>query len=172
MVAAARVVSAFSVDGVLIHGLATVCTDQVVLLEFICILVNQLSPLIHLLSRLLIELFLVTVVTLLQFLAHLVNSIVLLLAEHPQSIVVFIQQFTFSQLSWQVTRVNIDVDLKPFCDRILDVLVQLSEVLEECYLIVAVSYLLHKHQDLIDTSQVPLDLSDVMLEDGVFHTLS
>lgn len=90
MVSGACVVGTFSVSSVLIHGLAAVSAHQVVLLQLNCILVHQFSPLIHLLSGLLVEFLLVTVVALLEFLTHLVDRVVLLFAKYSQSIIVLI----------------------------------------------------------------------------------
>ena len=90
MVTTTSIVSTISVYRVLIHGLATVSTYQVVLFKFICILVDQFSPLIHLLSGLLVEFLLVTVVALLEFLTHLIDRVVLLFAKYSQSIIVLI----------------------------------------------------------------------------------
>lgn len=145
MVTTTCIVSTISVYRMLIHGLATVSTDQVVLLKFICILVDQFSPLIHLLPCLLVEFLLVTVVALLKFLAHLVNGVVLLLAKHSQRIIVLIQKFALCKLPRQIARVHVDVNFETFCDCVFDIFVQLAEVLEECDFVVAIGYLLHKH---------------------------
>ena len=145
MVTTTSIVSTISVYRVLIHGLATVSTYQVVPFKFICILVDQFSPLIHLLSGLLVEFLLVTVIALLKFLAHLVNSVIFLFAKHPQRIIVLIQKFALSKLPWQITRVHVNVNFETFCDCIFDILIQLAEVLKECNFVVAICYLLHKH---------------------------
>jgi len=165
------VIGTLSVNSVLIHGLPAVRAHKIVLSELICILIHKFSPLIHFLSCLLIEFLLVTVITLFQFLAHLVNSVVLLLAKHSQGIIVLIQQLSLSKLSGQVAGVNVDVDLETFSYCVFNVFVKLAEMLEEGNFVVAVSNLFHEHQDLVDTSQVSLHFADVMLEHCVLDSL-
>ena len=85
---------------------------------------------------------------------------------------------TLGQLTRQIIRVNLDVDLKLLGNSVLDVFVQLAVILQEgdlvwlSLLILARCGLLHEHKDLINTGTVLLHFREIMLQHGCFDTFS
>lgn len=75
------------------------------------------------------------------------------------------QELSLSELSRQIVWIDIYIDFELFCDRVLDVFAQLFVVCKEGNLVrlraVGTSScdFLHKHENLIDASDVLLDLS-------------
>jgi hypothetical protein len=92
----ASVISTFSIDSHLVKCLAAVRTHHIILLKFVSVFINELSPLIHFLPSLFVELFLIAIISLFKLLAHLENSIVFLSAENSKSLIVLVEKLTFS----------------------------------------------------------------------------
>ena len=127
---------------------------------------------------------------------QLPDDIVFELEEFPLLFVVLEEYLTLSQLSWQIVRVHINLNLELLGHCILHVLVQLTIAVEECMLVGALrllghgcaqvsgihfwdlllltcthGYLFHEHKDLIYPSDVFLHFSDVVEKNSGFDSL-
>ena len=84
---------------------------------------------------------------------------------------------SFGELSWQIIRVNINVDLELLGDRILYIFVHLAVVVKESNLIgealsASICNFFHEHKNLIDTSDVLLNFAQVMGENSGLNAFS
>lgn len=88
------------------------------------------------------------------------------------------------QLTRKIVRQHVDLNLEVLCDRILDVLVQLSVFVKELELVraewllnrsrfcwVATDNFLHTHQYFIDAGYILLNLSYIVLQNGKLDAL-
>ena len=146
-------------------------------------------------SRLLVELLLIEVILLLQFLRQFPNHFIFEFEKLSLFLIVLQKYLAFSKLSWKIVWENINLNFELFGHSILHVLIQLSISMQEAKLIwssclrcscthigtsskislilelVVSGNLLHEHKDLIDPCDVFLDLSYVMLKYGSLDTL-
>lgn len=106
-------------------------TDHLVLLELTRVSVNQSSPLVHLMSSFLVELVVEVVVLLLQLLRQFPNHIVFELKQLPLFLIVFHEYPPLGQLSGQIIRIYLNLNLKLFRNRILNILINLSVFMQK-----------------------------------------
>lgn len=182
---------AIGIDIVLTQMLTTECTYQLKLLKLITIPIYKSGPLIHLISCLFIKLILEIVILFLQFLRELPYNIVLELQKLSLLFVMIHQNSSLSKLSWQIVWKHIDFNLEMFCAGILDVVIQLSILVKKLklirskgiqtlrldltcmnFILVSACNLFHSHKDLINSCDVFLDFSNIMLQYCKFDSLS
>ena len=163
--------------------LPTEGTDKIKFLQLGAVPIDESGPLVHFVPGLLVKLVLVIVILFLQLLRQFPNHIVFEFQQLPLLFVVVHQGPSLGKLSRQIVRQHINSYFKVLGHGVVDVLTQLTELVKELQLIrtlridlchlrlFVLSDLFHGHQDLIDTCNVFLDLSDVMLQDRKFNTL-
>lgn len=125
------IVQTLCVDVTVGKVLPTEGTHELVLLKLSSISVNQSGPLIHLVASLLIKFILEEVIFLFNLLGKFPNNIVFESEQFPLFFIVLHQYPFLCQLSGQVIRKNINFNLELLCDCIINVVVNLSVLMQE-----------------------------------------
>jgi len=125
-VSSVAVLSTLGIDVRVRKVLPTERANHLVLFQLARVSVHKTCPLVHLVSRLLIEFFLIEVVLLLKLLTQLPDYVILKFKKLSLLLVMLQQDLSLRKLPRQVIRVDINVDFKLFGDCVLYVFVELS----------------------------------------------
>ena len=87
------------------------------------------------------------------------------------------QELSLSQLSWQIIREDININLKLLSDRVLNIFIQLFIMMQKRHLVrytvwTRTRYFFHKHKDLINTSDVLLNFGQIVTQYSGFDSFS
>ena len=120
---ARRVLLTAAVDVGIVEVLAAESANQIVLLQLLSVFVDELGPLLHLVSGFPVKFILVKIVFFLELLRRAPNDVVLHLQEALLFLVVLDQKLAFGKLPRQIVRVNVNVDLELFGRSVFHVLI-------------------------------------------------